>query len=338
MSRKNRYGLTDYKNPEVKREIRRRSKFGCVVCRTATSQYEHIEPEFKDAKEHDPEKMCLLCGRCHDKVNRGIFSKDFIWKKYEEVQYRNDIDPAKDIFDLHTEQAELLVAGNEDTFAPGITFSVYGNPVFQANPTESESGEIFADFTDENGRALFRIIGNQWVAFDDAWDVDITGNTFSVYSSEDLKVLQLKADPPGKIVVEHVDMRIGPIHLMATKNHFIVGRYVGPDSCLWLTASVDIGAHSPSSALIEATPPQGENFSINPTTGVSIEPAGISIAPGGSSLLIKSIAYGVRSVHHVREYFFEAAEGGDTLDLIDGQHLLHLKDLDAFSLIPPQDS
>lgn len=339
MSRKNKHGLTDYKKPEVKREIRKRSKFGCVVCRRATAQYHHIEP-FGEVKEHDPERMCLLCATCQDKLhNRGILSDEYICKRYDEVQSSSDIDPAEDVFDLHTEQAELLVAGNEDTFAPGITFSVYGHPVLQANPTESESGEIFADFTDENGRPLFRIIGNQWLAFDDAWDVNQVGSTFSVYSSEDLKVLQLEANPPGRIVVEHVDMRIGPIHLMATKNHFMVGRYVGPNSCFWLTASVKVGFAPSSSALITATPPQGENFSISPYTGISVEPAGLSIASNNSdsgiSLGIQSIAYGIRSVPHVRKYFFKAAQGGGTLDMIDGQHLLRLKDHDAFSLIPP---
>lgn len=68
----NKHGFSRYIPQETKLEIRRRSKFGCVVCRCAFYQYEHIIPEYHDADEHNPDNMCLLCGHCHDKVTRGI--------------------------------------------------------------------------------------------------------------------------------------------------------------------------------------------------------------------------------------------------------------------------
>lgn len=344
----NKHGLSRYVPVDVEREIRRRSKFGCVICRDATPEYEHIEPKFENAKEHDPDKMCLLCPTCNRKVDTGPYTKNYVRKKYKEVREGEDTRPAKYELDFHNEEADLLIAGNEGSFSNGITFSVHGRNILYANPDASKGAEIYATFNDEKGRALSRIIGDQWVVFDKAWDVEVEGSrkeegaTYSVHSSEDTKVLELKDNPPGKIIVEHVDMKINSFHLMATKNHFIFGRYVGPNSCFWVTGSVDVNNPAPSSTLIEATPPQGENFSIHPTKGILVEPYGISIAPSGSSLghslLIESFAYGIRSVPHVRKYFFEAAKGGGMLDQIDGQHLLDVNDLDAFSLLPPPGS
>lgn len=44
----------------------------------AVCVYEHIDPEFKDAQEHDPACMALLCGGCHDRVTRGYLSKQTV--------------------------------------------------------------------------------------------------------------------------------------------------------------------------------------------------------------------------------------------------------------------
>src|SRR5437016_5533012 len=71
----NKYGLTRRPPAEVRRQIRQECNFGCVCCGLAIAQYEHIDPEFHEAKEHDPAKMAYLCGGCHDRVTRGVWSK-----------------------------------------------------------------------------------------------------------------------------------------------------------------------------------------------------------------------------------------------------------------------
>jgi hypothetical protein len=58
---RNRFGLSRHISHEVKAEIRRRSKFGCVRCRNAIYTYEHIDPPFSDAKAHDPGAIPPLC-------------------------------------------------------------------------------------------------------------------------------------------------------------------------------------------------------------------------------------------------------------------------------------
>ena len=74
----NKHGLSRNIPSQIKREIRQAAGFGCVCCGVAIGMYEHVDPEFHDAKEHDPERMAYLCGGCHDKVSRGIWSKDKI--------------------------------------------------------------------------------------------------------------------------------------------------------------------------------------------------------------------------------------------------------------------
>ncbi len=62
---RNKNGLSRYIPSEIKSIIRERSYFGCVVCGNLFCDYEHVDPLFCEAKEHDPEKMCLLCPNHH---------------------------------------------------------------------------------------------------------------------------------------------------------------------------------------------------------------------------------------------------------------------------------
>jgi hypothetical protein len=75
-SGKNRFGLSRDIPRGIKREVRRRSGFGCVICGCAIFEYEHVDPPFSEAKQHDPSGITLLCGQCHSYVTRGVWSKD----------------------------------------------------------------------------------------------------------------------------------------------------------------------------------------------------------------------------------------------------------------------
>lgn len=71
----NKHGLKRYIEADIRRKIRHDAGYGCVICGNIFVDYEHIEPEFKDAKKHDPEKMTLLCKGCHDDVTDTRISK-----------------------------------------------------------------------------------------------------------------------------------------------------------------------------------------------------------------------------------------------------------------------
>ncbi len=74
----NKYGLKRSIPAEVKREVRKRCGFGCVICGNGIDDYEHVDPPFKDAKEHDPNGIALLCPNCHAKKTRGFGSANIV--------------------------------------------------------------------------------------------------------------------------------------------------------------------------------------------------------------------------------------------------------------------
>lgn len=107
----NQYGLARHIPTEVKRAVRQRCRFGCVVCGMGVYDYEHVDPEFKYAKEHDPDRIALLCPSCHAKVTRGQWSKDkikaaLLSPKAAEAGY------AKEFFDFTGNHPEVILGGN----------------------------------------------------------------------------------------------------------------------------------------------------------------------------------------------------------------------------------
>lgn len=74
------HGLARDIPENVRRQVRQECGFGCVICGLAIIQYHHIDPEFVDAEIHDPKKIVLLCGSCHQRA-KDFWSKDLILKR-----------------------------------------------------------------------------------------------------------------------------------------------------------------------------------------------------------------------------------------------------------------
>jgi hypothetical protein len=74
VTRVNKYGLSRDIDAAVKRLVRQRAGFGCVICGSAIYTYEHVDPMFAEATVHDPNCITLLCGGCHGRATEGLLS------------------------------------------------------------------------------------------------------------------------------------------------------------------------------------------------------------------------------------------------------------------------
>lgn len=288
----NKYGLSRYIPEEVKLEIRRRSKFGCVVCRCAFYQYEHINPEFYDAHEHDPDKMCLLCGHCHDKVTRGMLSKKTIQDKYKEIQTSTDVKKPFDDIDLNHNNITVTLGSCIFKYSKCL-ISLDGVTVLAIEPPEEGSSfpVLSGSFSDDDGNELFTIHKNEWQGSNDAWDTEIKGSEIKIRTSKNKVALHLRMHPPESIEVAQIDMRIGQSHLLLTENSLNVGRitpdaeyYVGIGRLECLGADIGVSVDSAN------TPsPNFTGFKIVGGEGIDIQGTGIKLAVGSGSMTIKEL-------------------------------------------------
>lgn len=217
----NKFGLSRAIPLPIKREIRKRCGFGCVVCGIGIYQYEHILPEFKDAATHNPRCITLLCGSCHDKVTRGIWSKDKIIKANEKPSCIKR-GYSRDILDLDGQQAEVHF-GNT-IFIDTKRILMYEDQVLLAisPPTlDGEPNKLSGIFCDDNSEEIFRIVENEWIGPITNWDIEMKGKHLIIRREHGNIALHIELKPPNIFKIKRLKMSFGGSSLTIKPNGVI---------------------------------------------------------------------------------------------------------------------
>lgn len=204
--RVNKYGLTDTIASPVKREVRQRCGFGCVNCGNAVYQYEHLDPTFAEAKEHNPEHIVLLCGGCHDRVSRKLLSKETI-----KVRSKNPICKQKGFsfgpFDLGLVEPTVKI-GTLTCKKVESLIQIDGESIFSIKKPECEGApfRINAYLADRDGAEILKITDNEWVTSTSNWDVEVVGPKITIRKDLGDITLILRTEAPHSLIVERLEM------------------------------------------------------------------------------------------------------------------------------------
>lgn len=207
MSTINKYGLDRTIPPDIKRQVRKECGFGCIVCGNSIYQYEHIIPEFKDAKSHDVDKIGLLCGSCHDKVTRSILPKDFIQQKRESPicldnkvsNFEYYINPKDDI---------TIILGKIKFINTPNILVINSCNILSILPPEIEGSPpiICATFFDRNGEKVAWINNNEWFGDSNSFDIESVGATIKIRSSLYKIDLKITLSHPNTIQIDNLNL------------------------------------------------------------------------------------------------------------------------------------
>lgn len=202
----NRQNLSRTIPEAVKREVRQRDGFGCIVCGSAFYQYDHLGTEFKDAETHDPQQIVLLCGGCHDRKTRGVLSTETLQMHAQSPRCMQTnfswgpLDVGRDHPEIvlgtltATHVRSLLTIDGEDVFS-------IAQPVVPHGPFT-----VNASLYDQGGRQTVKIVSNEFQAEVSNWDVEITGPRVTVRSAPGKFDLVIRMEPPHRLVIERLDM------------------------------------------------------------------------------------------------------------------------------------
>lgn len=325
-ARVNRQGLGRYIPADVRREVRRRSKFGCVICRDGFCIYEHLD-DYVGVEVHDPARICLLCESCHGRITRKQWSKDRARLAYERVQAqsREEAGEPRGPLDFHAGHAELAIGDLLYTSPVACVLRYFGEDLILLRPGRSgEPGTISAVFTDPNGNAVLELDENAWVGSLEAWDIDVEGQRITVRQAAGVIALQLRLDPPGRIVVERLDMRIGQHHVLVSERGYAVGVHFEEEPMNWMSAKLFLTKAAENAAAIEVEDGKklrerfnyfkaigkgvwlanaDESIIFHSPAGVMIPHLGISIG-SGCSFDCYELAAGAKTLEEMRDAVF----------------------------------
>lgn len=214
---KNKYGLSRDIGDPIKREIRQRSGFGCVICGSCMIDYEHVDPEFANARSHDPNKITLLCPMCHGKVTRNLISKSRVKLAMENPKCKQQGFSFEE-FDPAMTHPFVKFAGVTLKNC-NIPIEVNGLPLFLIEPPE-ESGapyRLSATFCDQSGFPSLLIRRNEWRTSSSQWDVTLINGRITIRSGHRKISLQMLFVPAEGIIVEKVDMKLLNYHFLGNQ-------------------------------------------------------------------------------------------------------------------------
>ena len=323
MSQKNKHDLSRNIPEGVKRQVRKNCGFGCIICRSGIYQYEHIIPEYSNAEEHDPNKICCLCGTCHDAVTRGIISKETIANKYIKIQEsvkNGKVTPPTGPIDITTKCPTITIGSFLYKAGLSTLVKYHDKSIISFSPgRDGEPGRIDALIHDRDGNLSFQIIGNEWIGPTNKFDMRVKGKSLKIWEKRGETVLQLVLNPPNDITVKYLDMKIGSGHIIATDKTYVIGRY-HQSSISWVHATMQINRCSSKANAIEFTSVVdlemrdlylGKNSQelhtndrkivMNAFNGIMIKPLGIALGAFTGSHSVANVAVGQQPINKIRE-------------------------------------
>jgi hypothetical protein len=207
----NKHGLPRHVPVDVAREVRQRCGFGCVICGLAITTYEHFDPLFKDAKVHDPKGITLLCGnhQLHTSKSTSLLSKETIAAADKDPKCKQT-GYADHLFDLGG-TCPTIVLGSVRFIDCGRVLTVNGKPCISIREPEpgSKKWRLSAEFDDQEGRPLCRIIDNELQIFNELLhDFDQEGNRFSIKGSDGRVLLDLRLEAPHSLYVDAMRLEL----------------------------------------------------------------------------------------------------------------------------------
>lgn len=185
----NKHGLKRYIPANIRETIRKEAGFGCVICGCVLVDYEHIEPEWSNAHQHNPENMTLLCIECHGRVTRKLISKRKVWeaKKSPKALENGNV---HDILFVDTDNMEIKI-GNSSSKNTRTILTIHGKPIiwFEAPTLPNEPSKLCAIFYDNKAKPVSYINRNQFVAFTSNEDIKSESTKLSIVASGKKRLL-----------------------------------------------------------------------------------------------------------------------------------------------------
>lgn len=170
----------------IKRAVRQKCCFGCVICGAPVYQYDHIE-EYSEVQKHEENNITLLCPNHHQDKTAGRITKEFIIQKTGSPFNNNQSFSTPYRLFMSGNSVNLRVGGNQYIF----NFSS-GRNRFDAVRVNgksivgltNENGNLLLDIcmTDRGGNEILKVKESELEISIGIWDFEYVGNNMKIRS------------------------------------------------------------------------------------------------------------------------------------------------------------
>lgn len=204
----------------IRRAVRQRCGFGCIICGSSFIEYDHFEPEFADALTHDPDHIILLCPYHH-----ALKTKSPVWIGADEIRAAAENPAARrsgrSTFSTPpTPTHPIVVFGELKCIRSKSILTVDGFNLLSVREPEVQGGpfRVNAFLSNSSGTEMLEIIDNEVRTSTANWDVTLTGATLRVWERARKTALVLRFEQ-DQIIVERLDMTFRGLEISVLEEH-----------------------------------------------------------------------------------------------------------------------
>ena len=204
----------------IKRTVRQRCGFGCVMCGLPFYEYHHMVA-FAVVREHTAENITLLCRQHHGEATNGLLPATTIRDKDNQPFNLTKGKSSPYLLHYGLTSCEFIVGGNTFENDTGIEYfdaiRIDGQTILGFR---RENGNVLTTFVyyDENEREIVRILDNELQYFTDLWDVEFVGRRLKIRNETREIIADITFEPPNKVIINRAKMYCNGIGLLVTEN------------------------------------------------------------------------------------------------------------------------
>lgn len=220
--------------PEIKREVRQRCGFGCVICGLPIYEYEHML-EWAVVQRHVADEITLLCRQHHGEKTNGLLPKENVLAANLDP-FNKRAGVTKNYL-LHYSGSSVRVNFGDSIFSfEGMTDGfVFAPLVIDNSPVvyfRHEQGNLFLSYAayDEKNKMILQISDNEIVYDVGQWDAEWVGQSLTIREAHKKILLKLTFNPPseisvvkGRVLMNGVEIMIGEDYFFLTNNSSFFG-------------------------------------------------------------------------------------------------------------------
>lgn len=219
----------------MKREVRQRCGFGCVICGCPIYQYDHLE-EWSKVKKHEAANLTLLCDKHHAEKTKGLLTKEKVADANATPFNLSKGKSSANLLHFSGKKCEINIGGN-------LFYSSWSGDTGQMFPLVIdrvpiigfvfEEGNLYLTccIFDESNNLALHIVKNELVYSTTSWDIEFVGKTLKLREKARKILLSITFNPPDKVHIKKarilcngVEILIEPDQMLVVNNEMLFER------------------------------------------------------------------------------------------------------------------
>jgi len=222
MSKEQRDGIPD----PIKRRVRQRCGYGCVICGAPIYEYDHII-EWSIVKKHEAENITLLCPQHHSEKTKGLLTKEQVVRANSKPFALQEGNNPPLNLNFEGNKASLKVGSltfiNEDVGfgAQLVPILIDGIPLVNIKLVSSKY-LISMILFDRYNFPILKAVDNELIFRNDLFDVEMKANRLIIREAAGKILIEMVFKPPNEIIFRRGHLFCNGVEILVTKEGFKV--------------------------------------------------------------------------------------------------------------------